>query len=133
MKSIKRGRMPSVMSGVVGIIMALIFFVMAVDVSRNFEEVAIVPVLMGIAVLVISIFELVSATRKNRFSEYDITEGGEEPDPLNGYFGNERSGSVENGNAADGVGAKQAAFCPYCGAHVESEYEFCPSCGKRLP
>ena len=24
-------------------------------------------------------------------------------------------------------------FCPYCGTKVETDYEFCNNCGKKLP
>ncbi|MBE3518942.1 MAG: zinc ribbon domain-containing protein [Firmicutes bacterium] len=26
-----------------------------------------------------------------------------------------------------------AAFCPYCGQKVGSDFNFCPRCGKKLP
>ena len=85
MKSIKRGRASSLTSGIVGIVMSITFFGIATQVSSDFGEFAFVPMIMGLIVLGVSIAEIIGATRKNRFSEYDITDDGEEPDPLNQY------------------------------------------------
>ena len=87
MKSIKRGRASSMTSGIVGIVMSMVFFGMAMQVSDSFGEFAFMPMIMGLIVLGASIAEIIGATRKNRFSEYDITDDGEEPDPLNQYYG----------------------------------------------
>ena len=87
MKSIKRGRASSMTSGIVGIVMSMAFFGIAMQVSDGFGEFAFMPIIMGLIVLGVSIVEIIGATRKNRFSEYDITDDGEEPDPLNQYYG----------------------------------------------
>ena len=136
MKSIKRGRASSLTGGIVGIVMSMAFFGMALQVSDGFDEFAFMPVIMGLIVLGVSIAEIVGATRKNRFSEYDITDDGEEPDPLNQYYGGQ-SQSNQNGQlptsapAQSGTTAK--SYCPYCGARIEQGYAFCPACGKKLP
>ena len=54
-----------------------------------------------------------------------MTDGEEEPDPLNEMFG-ER----EERNAPSQT---ESNYCPYCGQRVEAEYEFCNVCGKKLP
>lgn len=36
------------------------------------------------------------------------------------------------GDAAQATGTN-CKHCPYCGENVESRYEFCPICGRRLP
>ncbi len=85
----------------------------------------------GIIFVVLSVVRTVynfkNATGKNRYSEYDITEQNEEPDPLNERFG-ESSNSEESLPNAD-----ESKFCPFCGARLGANYEFCNICGKKLP
>ena len=136
MKSIKRGRASSLTSGIVGIVMSMVFFGMAMQVSSDFGEFAFVPMIMGLIVLGLSIGEIIGATRKNRFSEYDITDDGEEPDPLNQYYGgqaqsNQNWQSPTSAPAQSGTAAQ--SYCPNCGTRIEQGYAYCPSCGKRLP
>ena len=136
MKSIKRGRASSLTSGIVGIAMSIAFFGIATQVSSDFGEFAFVPMIMGLIVLGLSIGEIIGATRKNRFSEYDITDDGEEPDPLNQYYGAQARPDQERQSPAatpTGADAALASYCPYCGPRIEQGYAYCPSCGKRLP
>ena len=81
-------------------------------------------IFIGVAV-VQAIYNFKNATGKNRYSEYDITDGNEEPDPWNEQFGENRQTEVRS--------AGMSRFCPYCGTKVESDFEFCNSCGKKLP
>jgi len=128
MKSIKPGRGPSMMSGVVGIFMicfGILWTALAAHASPVF---ALFGVLWtGIAV-VITIYNFKNATAKNRYSQFDITEGHEEPDPLNQRFGG-TSVSAPSVLRPD----VDSAFCPYCGTPVAKDFEFCNKCGKRLP
>ena len=137
MKSIKRGRASSMTSGIVGIVMSILFFGMGAEVSDGFGGfAAFMPIIMGLIVLGVSIAEIIGATRKNRFSEYDITDEGEEPDPLNQYYGGQAQStrnwqSPTSAPAQPGTAAQ--SYCPYCGTHIEQGYAYCPSCGKKLP
>ena len=81
-------------------------------------------IFIGVAIFN-TIYNFKNATGKNRYSEYDVTDGEEEPDPLNEMFG-ER----EERNAPSQT---ESNYCPYCGQRVEAEYEFCNVCGKKLP
>ena len=72
------------------------------------------------------LYNFKNATGKKRFSEYDIMDSSEEPDPLNERFGEHTPVHHESVPEAD-------AFCPYCGTPVEDDYRFCNSCGKKLP
>ena len=136
MKSIKRGRASSMTSGIVGIVMSMVFFGMAMQVSDGFGEFAFMPIIMGLIVLGASIAEIIGATRKNRFSEYDITDDGEEPDPLNQYYGGQAQ-STQNWQSPTSAptqsGTAAQSYCPYCGTRVEQGFAYCPYCGKRLP
>ena len=78
--------------------------------------------------LVNAVYNFKNATSKNRYSSFDITDGQEEPDPLNRRYGvqNTFNTSAPNGNSV--------GFCPYCGEPItKQEYEFCPKCGRELP
>ena len=92
-----------------------------------------------------AIYNFKNATSKNRYSAFDITDGNEEPDPLNEFFSggrnaaeSEQGTAAENGAAQGARSAEEAvlaspAFCPYCGASVDGDFSFCPKCGKKLP
>lgn len=141
MKSIKPGRGPSMMGVIVGILVAVIgvaWTIGAVSITSDmggmfapdpFEQTmsAIFP-LFGVAFVIIAIVGVVhnfkNATGRNRYSEYDIVDGDEEPDPLNERFGNP---------AQNPSGSGESAFCPYCGNKTEGDYIYCNRCGKRLP
>lgn len=140
MKHIKPGRGPSMM-GVVGGVAAALFGVLwtvgASSITSDvggmfpadpFEQTmsAIFP-LFGVIFVVVAIagavYNFKNATGKQRYSEYDIVDSGEEPDPLNERFG-------EN---SPGEESRESAFCPYCGNKIEGDYVYCNRCGKRLP
>ncbi len=124
MKSIKPGRGPSMMSGIVGIFMICFGILWTVVAAQSFGAFAIFGVIWtGIAV-VTTVYNFKNATNKNRYSQYDITEGDEEPDPLNERFGNAQSANKNN---------TDNKFCPYCGNAVQDDFEYCNSCGKKLP
>lgn len=92
MRSIKPGRGPSAMGAIVGIggvIFGIFWTIMAFAITRHmpFPLVGIVFPAFGVVFVVIGIinvfYNLTNATQKNRFSTWDITAPGEEPDPLN--------------------------------------------------
>ena len=126
MRSIKPGRGPSMMGGVVGVFMMGFGVLWTVMAARAGGFFALFGVLWtGIAV-VTTIYNFKNATRKNRYSQFDITDEREEPDPFNQRFGDapkntESETSPEN------------RFCPYCGTPVAGDFEFCNYCGKKLP
>lgn len=123
MKSIKPGRGPSMMGGIMGIAVAVfgvIWTVMAASMGGGLF--ALFGVVFVIVAIVNTVYNFKNATSKNRYSAFDITTGEEESDPLNERFGEK----------ADTINEK-SSFCPYCGNRVEEEYEYCNSCGKKLP
>ncbi len=128
MKSIKPGRGPSMMSGVTGIFMigfGVVWTLLAAQMSPLF---ALFGVLWTGIAITQTVYNFKNATSKNRYSTFDITEGNEEPDPLNVRFG---EWSQETPKTDESTG--DSKFCPYCGAKVESDYTFCNECGKKLP
>ena len=84
MRSIKPGRGSS-LQGAIGSLFAVVFgIVWMVSAAKSGAPTPFV--LMGLVFVVIAgsnvIISLMNATGENRFSLYDITEEGEEPDPL---------------------------------------------------
>ena len=124
MKSIKPGRGPSMMSGIAGIFVAIfggIWTIAAVSMGAGLFAIFGI-IFIGFAIT-IALYNFKNATGKNRYSAFDITSDGEEPDPLNEKFG---AASTEKKDT-------KYSFCPYCGTPVEEEYQYCNSCGKKLP
>ena len=73
------------------------------------------------------IYELYNYKAKNRPSIVDITDGNEEPDPLNEYF----HGKYEV-ESTESPAAKGGMYCPYCGKPIQADFAFCSHCGKEL-
>ena len=127
MKSIKPGRGPSFMGGVMSILVGLFGVVWTVVAASTGGGVFALFGIIFVAVAVVqAIYHFKNATGKNRYSSYDIMDGNEEPDPLNQHFGNQQTEPQKK----DDVDNK---FCPYCGTPVAGDYEFCNNCGKKLP
>ena len=128
MKSIKPGRAPSKL-GFIGSICAAAFGILWILIALKTRSGPFV--LFGIPFVVLAvalaIYHFRNANSENRYSLYDVTEDGEEPDPLN-----ERilpaSDAQPQGETPSG-----RAYCPYCGAKTAPDHNFCQSCGKRLP
>lgn len=130
MKSIKPGRGPSMMGGIMSIAVG-IFGVLwtAIAISIGGGVIALFGVVfVGIAIAQ-AVYHFKNATGENRYSVLDITDEEEEPDPLNERFGRaHESGKAEGKQTGGG-----SAFCPYCGTPVEGNYTYCNKCGKKLP
>ena len=91
---------------------------------------ALFGVIFIIIAVVQAIYNFTNAASENRFSEYDITDHGEEIDPLNEKFGNVSNTTGTQNSPASAEGSR---FCPYCVAKAESGYAYCNKCGKKLP
>ena len=124
MKSIKPGRGPSMMSGVVGIFMVCFGILWTVLAAQASGFMALFGVLWTGVAVVITVHNFKNATGKNRTSSFDIVDASEEPDPFEERYGR---GFAET----RAVGERR--FCPYCGAEAEETFKFCQSCGKKLP
>lgn len=126
MKSIKPGRGPSFMGGVMGIAGALfgVFWTVMAIAGGAWFMAPFGLIFIGVAVYN-TIYNFKNATGKNRYSEYDIVDESEEPDPWDEKFGNIRK--------EEKVYVTAAKYCPYCGEKAEEDYKFCLSCGRELP
>ncbi len=134
MKSIKPGRGPSMMSGVMGIFMIL-FGVFWTVLAAGMGAGIMVPfglIFIGVAVAQV-IYNFKNATGKNRYSAFDITEENEEPDPFNQRFGQQYNYDSQYDAYNAPEGDRDSEFCPYCGNAVDNDFEYCNKCGRKLP
>ena len=114
------------MGGVVGIFMIGFGILWTCFAARANGIFALFGVLWTGVAIAITVYNFKNATRKNRYSVYDITDAGEEPDSLNERFGNPQNTVQKKDNAEN-------QFCPYCGTSVAGDFKFCHHCGKKLP
>ena len=129
MKSIKPGRAPSKLGFIAGIC-AAVFGIVWILIAWNMQSGLMVLfgiVFVGFAIA-LAIVNYCNAHNENRYSLYDITGEGEEPDPLN-----ERIKPASQAQPQDPAPSATRAYCPYCGAKTAPDHSFCQSCGKRLP
>lgn len=130
MKSIKPGRGPSMMGGIGSAIIA----VAGIGWTIGATAMGAPPffALFGLCFIAIAIVQAIynfkNAGSKNRYSSFDITDEHEEPDPLNQRFNPSAKEEYYSPN-----GSEPTQFCPYCGTKAEQGFEFCRSCGKKLP
>lgn len=134
MKSIKPGRGPSMMQGIVGIFVALfgVFWTIAAA-SMGGGLFAVFGIFFVIMAIVQAVYNLKNATGENRYSVFDITDGHEEPDPFQIKYGSADDRKEERTADQTIYADADSSFCPYCGTKVEDDYAYCHKCGKRLP
>lgn len=131
MRSIKPGRGSS-LQGAIGSLFAVVFgIVWMVSAAKSGAPTPFV--LMGLVFVVIAgsnvIISLMNATGENRFSLYDITEEGEEPDPLEEMLNkNEKTAAQKEEEERP----TETAFCPYCGAKSGERLRFLPFLREKV-
>lgn len=108
--------------GIVAIVFGVFWTMTASSIGAPFWMFGIVFILIGI---MSTGMNFKNAFGKNRYSSFDITGSGEEPDPLATRLGYEKTDGPESDSGSE--------YCPYCGNPVENTFEFCRKCGKRLP
>lgn len=114
------------MSGIVGIFMigfGIIWTVIAAQADLVF---AVFGVLWTGIAIAMTVYNFKNATKKNRYSQFDIVDSSEETDPLNERFGASQSAAPKRNDADN-------HFCPYCGTAVSGDFAFCNNCGRKLP
>lgn len=145
MRSIKPGRGPSGMkfwnsmfSIVFGVIWTLIAIFIATSaamvVGGAFGVIAMIFPLFGVVFIINGIvhamYNYKNATGQDRYSEFDITEDGEEGDPGRRWVKGAEPWDKPKPPQSPRSGAD---FCPYCGTKTQSGFRFCPKCGRELP
>ena len=134
MKNIKPGRGPSglnAMGSRFGIVFAIFWTIAAVSMGAPifFAGFGVIFIIMSIVQFV---YHYKNATGKNRYSEFEITDEGEEADPLNEYVRQRYGDTYADGTPRE-TSSGENRFCPYCGAKTDEDFEYCPKCGKKLP
>lgn len=127
MKSIKPGRGPSMMGGVMAVaaaIFGVIWTGLALSIGAG--PFALFGIVFIAIAAVHAVYNFRNATQENRYSLYDITDHNEEPDPFNEQFGHDTETDQNNHSNA-------SRFCPYCGTELQSDFVYCNVCGKKLP
>ena len=128
MKHIKPGRGPSAM-GAFGAVFSAVFGVIwtfaAVSIGAPWFFALFGVVFVGMAIAQ-AVYNYKNATGKHRYSEFDIVDSAEEPDPWNQRFGPAPDAPADP--PQDGL-----RYCPYCGAEVGDGFEYCAKCGRKLP
>jgi hypothetical protein len=130
MKSVKPGRGPAKM-GVAGGIAAVLFGIFWCILTASMGAWFMIPfglIFIGMAVYSV-IYNYHNATSEKRYSIVDIVDDNEEKDPLNEKYGKMVSASQD----AYEKNGTSVSYCPYCGTAVDSKFDFCPKCGKKLP
>ena len=129
MKSVKPGRGPSMIGGIISIAVGLFgVFWTILAVSGGAWFMAPFGIIFVVIAVVQAIYNFKNATGENRYSEFDITDESEESDPWNERFGKKNfPPEVEPG------GKSKSNFCPYCGERADSDFAYCKNCGRKLP
>ncbi len=132
MKSIKPGRGSSLEHGIGGLIAAVFGLVWLKGASsmgapRSMLIFGGLFVLIGVLNAFLGFY---NANAKNRLSIYDIVE--DEPDVLEQKLGNTQKENEPNVLEKNLDDTQRTAYCPYCGAKADENYEFCRACGKKI-
>jgi len=139
MRSIKPGRGPAKMSfmgSVFASVFGVFWTIMAFAITKDapFPMVKIIFPLFGVMFVGMGIYQAIysykNATGKERYSIVDIVDSTEEGDPASEWV-KSSDGYVETPHRED-TQQKASAYCPYCGAAVQIDYQFCPKCGKDI-
>ena len=125
MKSIKPGRGPSMMGGISSLLVGafgVVWTLLAFQAGGGLF--ALFGVIFVAVAVVQAVYHFKNAKSPHRYSAFDITEGNEEPDPLQEKF----SPTAHQ----DANPQTPTRFCPYCGTPAEPDHRFCRACGKPL-
>ena len=138
--SVKPGRATAaqgVIGGVFGMIFGVIWTVAAVSMGAPWFF-GLFGIFFVVMIGVSTFVNYKNVTGDNRFSEYDIVDINDEPDPWDKKFrgGEEEYRLREDCGHVHMTGADcegKTRFCPYCGTAAKQDFEFCKNCGKKLP
>ena len=130
------GGVASIAAGIFGVF----WTIMASSMGAPIFFVLFGVLFVGVAIAQ-AIFHFINATSKNRMSMYDITEGDEEPGPIDRFISkaeyeevtHQRKNPYKDTHSHQAQAEGALNYCPYCGNKIENDlYMFCSKCGKEL-
>jgi xanthosine utilization system XapX-like protein len=123
------------MGGICGIVVAVFGVIwtvgaMSMGAPPVFALFGLVFVGMAVAGVV---YNLYNATSRNRISSFEVTTEREEGDPISDALGHGGTSpqSPEN-TMSKGPRKFPGDHCPFCGAKVAADFDYCPKCGKDI-
>ena len=120
MKSIKPGKMPSLV-GAAGSIFVILFGIFWTTLAPGYMKIAGVLFVLMACIQAYVHFHNASVDTEDRLSLYDIVEEEQKPHE-----------EVKKEDISEDFSSENL-YCPYCGAKMEKEFLFCRHCGKKLP
>ena len=124
MRHIKPGRGPSMMGGVICAIGSLALSLLGLALLfSDAGPAGWIPFPLSFGAAFLSVYYFKNGMKKNRHSDFDVTDPGEEPDPLCEILLPDYH-KMKNG------------YCPYCGKALKvgngAGMVYCTHCGKKL-
>ncbi len=144
----------SAFGGIIAVLFGVFWTLMASRMGAPFPF-PLFGILFIILALVGVFYNYKNATSRDRMSLFDITDEGEEQDPLHRYVidkADRRGREAESSRGHEDMGYEDrryedmgykdmrnetedwetANYCPYCGKKVKKDYMYCPKCGKDV-
>ena len=112
-KEKKAGKAMTIGICIYGVVFSVVWNILAAGMGANFM------LLFGIPFLILMVYRLYVCIQ---VAKEDKKPQSKELDPW------ERPAISE----PQPTGSGKNAFCPYCGTPVQSAFQFCPQCGRRL-
>lgn len=115
-KERKAGKAMSIGNSVFGLFFAIAWCVIAVSMGAGFMLIFGLPF---VGMMGYRLYVLLQVAKKEPGK-------GKETEPW------DRPDSPPQALAGNSVPAAANGFCPYCGSAVQTDFDFCPKCGRRL-
>src|SRR5262245_23173102 len=123
--AVKPGRVPSLIGAVASIgvgAIGILELLKALD-TRDPYKILFMVVFCFIAFSG-AFYRLYNVTQRNRFSNYELVQSAQEPDPFARALGYETTPAPRRRFPGE--------HCPFCGASAPRTVDLCPSCGKDI-
>jgi len=134
MYSVKPGRGPSLLGAIMAGVVALfgVLWTVGATAAGAPPFLTLFGIIFVVFAVVGGVFSLYNAAGRNRFSSFDITTDREESDPMTEALDLTEPDGEKRGQQPAGPRRFAGGYCPYCGAGVEPDFDYCPKCGKDI-
>lgn len=119
-KDRKAGRAMGIGSTVFGLVFAIFWCIMAAAMGAGFM------LIFGIPFVGMMVYRLVLCLRYTKEEKNGSREPWERP--ADGWTTYQNEPQWESGEPR----RSGSGYCPYCGAAVAGDFEYCPKCGRKL-